>query len=360
MADVVFPESLRLTIIGGEKAQASSVTEWFRHAPCSIRLVNTYGPTEATVVSTIYEFSSEATWQNALIGRPLGNTEVYILDQFLQPVPVGVNGELYIGGDSLARGYLHQPELTAEKFISNPFASRPRGHLYKSGDQARYLSDGNIEFLGRLDQQIKIRGFRIELGEIEAVLMQHPAIREVVVIVREDVPGEKRLVAYPILHSGVNEPTTSELRNFVGKQMPEYMVPSAFVFLTEYPLTSNKKIDRKVLPEPDKNRPELEREFVAPRNEIEEGIARIFTNILKLEYIGIYDNFFDLGGHSLLATKVISRIRREFQIDLPLQALFMTPTVAGLSEAVDTMLWATQAQPTNPTLIAGNKDALEI
>lgn len=295
-------------------------------------LWNMYGPTETTVWSTLCKVQRGD--HEISIGRPIGNTQCYILDARLQPVPVGVPGDFYIGGDGLARGYLNRPELTAEKFIHHPFSDKPGARLYKTGDLAKYKADGRIHFLGRSDHQIKIRGFRVELGEIEAVLVQHPSIREIVVIVREDVPGDKRLVGYPILHSGEKEPTTSELRSYAREKLPEYMIPSAFVFLSEYPLTPNKKIDRKRLPAPDQNRPDLAHQYVAPRDEVEESITNIFASVLKLERVGIDDNFFELGGHSLLATQVISRIRHELQIELPIRTLFEAPSPEGLAQII--------------------------
>jgi len=295
-------------------------------------LWNMYGPTETTVWSTICQI--QPANPEITIGRPIGNTHCHILDAHLQPAPIGVPGDLYIGGEGLARGYLNRPELTTEKFISDPFSDKPEARLYKTGDLAKYRADGQIQYLGRSDNQIKIRGFRVELGEIEAVLAQHPAIREIVVIVREDTPGDKRLVGYPILHQEQDEPTTSELRDFAREELPEYMIPGAFVFLNEYPLTPNKKIDRKALPAPDQNRPELTHQYVAPRDELEEGVTRIFASVLKLERVGIYDNFFDLGGHSLLATQVVSHIRQDLHVELPLRSLFEAPSPAGLASVI--------------------------
>ena len=300
-------------------------------ARCS-SLWNMYGPTETTIWSTLRQILPDDT--EISIGKPIGNTQCYILDSRMQPVPIGVSGDLYIGGDGLARGYLNRPELTAEKFIPSPFSIQPGARLYKTGDLAKYKPNGDILYLGRGDNQIKIRGFRVELGEIEAVLVQHVAIREIVVIVREDHPGDKRLVGYPILKEGMQEPNSTELRAFAREQLPEYMIPSAFVFLEEYPLTPNKKIDRKGLPAPDQSRPDLGRQYVAPRDEVEEGVTNIFAGVLKLERVGIQDNFFDLGGHSLLATQVISRVRGDLHVDLPLRALFEALTPEELSKRI--------------------------
>lgn len=295
-------------------------------------LWNMYGPTETTIWSTICQVQKNDP--QISIGRPIGNTECYVLDPYLQPVPVGVTGELYIGGDGLARGYWNREGLTKEKFIPHPFCSATEARLYKTGDLVRYSSDGNLHYLGRADHQIKIRGFRVELGEIETVLSQHPAVRETVVIVREDSPGDKRLVGYLVLRDGQIPPSNSELISFTRKQLPDYMLPGAFVFLDHFPLTPNKKINRKALPVPDQTRPDLTDQYVAPRDEIEECITGIFASVLKLERVGIYDKFFELGGHSLLATQVISRIRQELEVDLPLQRLFESPTPEDLATAV--------------------------
>jgi amino acid adenylation domain-containing protein len=295
------------------------------------RLANNYGPTENTVVTTWSTVATPMTNDTPpSIGKPIANTKIYILDANLHPVPVGVPGELYIGGIGLARGYLRRPDLTAEKFIPHPFSHEPGARLYKTGDLARYLPDGNIEFLGRTDDQVKIRGFRIELGEIEAILGQHPAVMETVVMAREESPGDKRLVAY-VVPRQEGASTISELRSFAKEKLPEYMVPSTFVFLDRLPLTPNGKVDRKALPTPDQKRPKLEEVYVAPRNPVEEIIAEIWAEVLKVGKVGIHDNFFDLGGHSLLATQVMSRVREAFQLDLPLSRLFENPTVAGLA-----------------------------
>ncbi len=295
-------------------------------------LWNMYGPTETTIWSTMHPF--ERGDKNVSIGRPIGNTSCYILDGHLQSVPVGVSGELFIGGAGVARGYLNRPELTEEKFILDPFFGKPGARMYRTGDLVRYSPDGDMQFLGRIDHQVKICGFRVELGEIETILSQHPTVKQAVVIVREDVPGDKRLVGYLILGDGQEEISTSALRAFAQEHLPDYMLPSAFVFLDEFPLTPNKKIDRKALPAPDQTRPELDHEYVAPRDEVEEEITRIFATVLKLERVGIYDNFFNLGGHSLLATQVISRIRQELQVELPLRSLFEAPTTIELALVV--------------------------
>jgi acyl carrier protein len=264
------------------------------------------------------------------IGRPIANTQIYLLDSHLQPVPIGVPGELYIGGAGLARGYLNRPELTAQKFIPNPFSSEPSSRLYKTGDLARYLPDGNIEFIGRIDHQVKIRGFRIELGEIEAVLRQHPAVQETVVLDREDVPGDKRLVAYVVPHQE-QSPTSSELRHFLKEQLPEYMVPSAFVTLETLPLTPNGKVDRRALPNQEGLRPDLEPTYVAPQTEVERSIATVWQEVLHVENVGVHDNFFDLGGHSLLMVKIQTKLQEVVNRDVSMTELFKYPTINSLA-----------------------------
>jgi amino acid adenylation domain-containing protein len=299
---------------------------------------NLYGPTETTIWSTVYQLKRSSPVSQSLIepiGQPIANTQIYILNSHMQPVPIGVPGELYIGGAGLARGYFNRPDLTADKFIPHPFSTEPGARLYKTGDLARYLPDGNIEFLGRLDSQVKIRGFRIEVGEIEAVLRQHPTVRESVVSVREQAPTDKRLVAYVIAHPKLDPPTSGELRSFLKQRLPEYMVPYAFVTLEAFPLTPNGKIDRKALPAPDSSSIASASTFVAPRTPVEEMLAGLWAEVLGIEWVGIYDNFFELGGHSLLATQVISRVRNNFAVELPLRSLFEEPTLAGLSQRIE-------------------------
>jgi aspartate racemase len=298
------------------------------------QLINGYGPTENTTFTCCYPVKdSSRLGMSVPIGRPIANTQVYVLDRHMQPVPVGVPGELYIGGDGLAQGYLNQPELTAEKFVSNPFNGKAGARLYRAGDWVRWLPDGNIEFLGRIDNQVKIRGFRIELGEIESVLAGHPGVREAVVVLREDVPGDKRLVTYLTAKEG-EPPKVSELRGLLQAKLPEYMVPSAFVTLDRFPMTPNGKVDRKALSGRDLERPGLEKAFVAPRTPMEGALARIWCEILGLKQVGVHDNFFELGGHSLLATQVISRMRYSFEVDLPLRSLFESPTVEGMASSL--------------------------
>ncbi|MBD2040241.1 condensation domain-containing protein, partial [Microcoleus sp. FACHB-672] len=346
----------RAFIIGGEALLGKTLSYWRTQSP-QTRLINEYGPTESVVGCCIYEVPEDAKLSGAMpIGNPIANTQLYILDKHLQPVPVGLQGELYIGGAGLARGYLNRPDLTAEKFIANPFSNEPNSRLYKTGDLARYLPDGTIEYLGRIDNQVKIRGFRIELGEIEAALSQHPSVEEAVVIAREDEPGNQRLVAYVVadeayMDGQVSGIKSSELRSFLKEKLPDYMVPAVFVLLEALPLTPNGKVDRRALPAPDTAMGDLASTFISPRNPIEEVIAGIWTEVLYVERVGIHDNFFELGGHSLLATQVISRLREAFQIAIPLSWLFELPTVSSLSERIETALKSEQkfaAPPIHP------------
>jgi surfactin family lipopeptide synthetase A len=321
----------RAFIIGGEELRAEHLTFWHEHAP-DTELINEYGPTETVVGCCVYRVPRDTALQGTiLIGRPIHNTRLYILDVARQPVPIGVAGELYIGGDGVARGYLNRPELTAEKFIPDPFSTQPGARLYRTGDRARYLPDGNIEFLGRIDNQVKIRGYRIELGEIETVLNTHPAVRSTVVLAREDHLGNKRLVAYVVAHQNTSL-TSSELRAFLQRVLPEYMVPTVFVLLDALPLTPNGKIDRKALPAPQQGRLGFTEECVAPSTPLEEIIAAVWREVLRIERVGIHDNFFELGGHSLLATQVVARVTNTLQMDLSLRDLFAAPTVSMLAQ----------------------------
>jgi amino acid adenylation domain-containing protein len=339
---LALPPSLRLVIIGGEKALSERLKTWLECVEQRVRLVNNYGPTEATVGATIYDLSVGDTKLKELpIGRPIGNVQTYILDGNRQPVPIGVPGELYIGGASLARGYLNRPELTDERFIPNPFSDSPTERLYKTGDLVRYLSDGNIEYVGRIDDQVKVRGFRIELGEIEAALSQHLSLLSAAVALREDIPGQKSLVAYivPVQESA---PSVGELRGFLKQQLPDYMIPNAFVTLPALPITPNGKVDRRVLPAPDINSLIQTLEFVAPQTPTEELAASIWEKVLGIEQASVNDNFFELGGHSLLATQVVSQLNSSLGLHLPLSKLFELPTVASLSSYIDATLWTSE------------------
>jgi amino acid adenylation domain-containing protein len=339
--------TLRTMLTGGDRLNS------YPSNKLPFKFFNNYGPTENTVVTTSGQILSEASDSKfPPIGLPIANTQVYILDRYLQLLPIGVYGEIYIGGLSLARGYLNRPDLTSERFIANPFVANER--LYKTGDLGRYLPDGNIDFLGRIDHQVKIRGFRIELGEIETVLSQHPQVQQVVVIVREDHPGNKYLTAYIV--SATETLTSSELRQFLKEHLPEYMIPAAFVTLKALPLTPNGKVDRLVLPKPETINAELETAFVAPGTALEAKLAEIWCTVLHREQVGIYDNFFELGGHSLLITSVISRIREHFSIVLPLRSLFTAPTIAELSQVIIAHQLDAIAVDTLPPLVPQARD----
>ena len=313
--------ALRIMLTGGDKLGRNG---------CDLvpfKLINNYGPTENTVVTTSGEVGGNDNSMNMLpdIGRPIDNTQVYILDSHLEPVPIGVPGELHIGGAGLARSYLNRPSLTLCSFIPHPFSDEPGARLYKTGDRARYRSDGKIEFLGRIDNQVKIRGFRIELGEIEATLAGHIKVRQTVVMAREDQPGDKRLVAYIVPDQ--TAPDAGELRQFLKGKLPDYMVPTAFVMLETIPLTPNGKIDRRALPAPDINALGSEAGFIAPRNTTELQLSQIWSEVLNIPAVGARDNFFDLGGHSLLAVRLMGRIKQQFGTDLPLATLFTKGTI---------------------------------
>jgi amino acid adenylation domain-containing protein len=325
---------LRQVIFGGEALEVATLEPWFeRHDDRKPRLVNMYGITETTVHVTYRPIDRADTGRGGSpIGHRIPDLAVYLLDAHRQPVPIGVAGELYIGGAGVARGYLHRPELTAERFLADPFTARNGARMYKSGDLGRWLPDGSIEFIGRNDAQVKIRGFRIELGEIEAKLGQCEGVREAAVIAREDVPGDKRLVAYLVAADGVAL-QASELRAALLSQLPEYMVPQAFVVLEALPLTTNGKLDRKALPAPETSAL-ITREYEAPQGEIEEMLAAIWRELLRVEQVGRHDQFFELGGHSLLAVQLISRIRATFGVDVALRELFAQPSVQALAGTI--------------------------
>ncbi|PYP88164.1 MAG: non-ribosomal peptide synthetase, partial [Candidatus Angelobacter sp. Gp1-AA117] len=327
------PKTVRVINLAGEPLKRTLVERIFATTEASA-VCNLYGPSETTTYSTWVPMKRGESLAMH-IGRPIANTRVYILDGHREPVPVGVIGELYIGGAGVARGYLNRPELTAERFVADPFVGESEARMYRTGDLGRWLADGNIEFLGRNDFQVKIRGFRIELGEIEARLAEHPAVREAVVLAREDAAGEKRLVAY-YTASGIGEAEAAsvgeQLRAHLSAVVPDYMVPTAYVQLERIPLTPNGKIDRKSLPEPDKDI--REQEYVGPRNATEETLCRLWQEVLRRERVGIYENFFNIGGHSLLAVQVISRIRQAFTVEMPLSVLFAAPTVARMAEYI--------------------------
>ncbi|WGV24584.1 non-ribosomal peptide synthetase [Halotia branconii] len=321
-------QSLKNVFCGGEPLTGELQERFFAHL--NAELHNLYGPTETCIDATYWTCKQRLNQHTVPIGRPIANTQVYILDNQLQPVPVGVIGELHIGGAGLARGYLNRPELTAEKFIPNHLSNEAEARIYKTGDLARFLPDGSIEYCERIDHQVKIRGFRIELGEIEALLTQHPQVRLVAVIAREDEPGNPRLVAYIVTHSEQILPE-SELHQFLKEQLPEYMIPSAFVMLETLPLTPNGKLDRRALPAPKTSRSFLGKEYLQPRDTVELALTQIWSNILNVYPVGVQDNFFDLGGHSLLAVRLMAHIKQKFSQNLPLATLFQYPTIESLA-----------------------------
>ncbi|HEX6502553.1 MAG TPA: amino acid adenylation domain-containing protein [Terriglobales bacterium] len=326
----------RFLILGGEAASWDLVARVQQRGTCSV--INHYGPTEATVGCCTFSISENDVSAQAPatvpIGRPIANAQVYILDQHMHPVPVGVAGELCVGGVGIAKGYLHQPQQTAERFLPSPFSTAQEARLYRTGDLARFLPDGNIEFLGRIDQQVKIRGFRVEPAEIESVLKKRASVRQALVIAFANKTGDKRLVAY-VVSDKKSSQFTADLRSYLQERLPEYMVPSAIVGLDALPLTRNGKVDTAALPSPDEL--VVEHAVIAPRNAVEQGLVDIWRQVLRVDQVGVEDNFFDLGGHSLLATQVIARIRSTFHVQLPLRSLFDAPTVAGLAGQIATL-----------------------
>jgi amino acid adenylation domain-containing protein len=322
---------LRRVISSGEALTTDLQERFF--ARLGAELHNLYGPTEAAVDVTSWACRRGSSGPVVPIGRPIANIQIYLLDAHLEPVPVGVPGELHIGGVGLARGYLGRPDLTAERFIPDPFSAQPGSRLYKTGDLARYRPDGRIEFLRRVDQQVKVNGIRVETGEIEVALGRHPGVKEAVVLAREDTPGDQRLVAYVV---AVEPPAPSgpELRHFLKRELPEFMVPSSFVELPRLPWTPHGKVDRLALPAPDRTRPDLGHTVVAPRVPLEEALARIWTDVLGVERVSVHDDFFELGGHSLLAIRIVSRIREALGVELPLRRIFETPTIAEVAAAI--------------------------
>ncbi|MBE9058098.1 non-ribosomal peptide synthetase [Sphaerospermopsis sp. LEGE 08334] len=353
------PQSLRLLTVGGDTLLPETVAMWQKFVGDRITCLNAYGPTEASVTAIVYDvqnYQPEKT-NTVLIGRPVANTEIYILDSNLQPVPIGVKGELYIGGERLARGYLNRPELTQEKFIAHPF-NHPKSQiqnpkLYKTGDLARYLPDGNIEFIGRIDDVVKIRGFRVALGEIESLLVQHPDVICQVVMLREDQPGHKQLVAYVV--SDNPSLTQNELQSFLKQKLPNYMIPTAFVMMEALPVTTNGKVDRRALPAPSQ---EIDlTNFVLPTTHTQKLIADIWSSVLGTTQLGIHNNFFDMGGNSLRAMQVMSLLRETLQIDLPLRYLFENPTVAELAAGlVETLYTTSLATNQTDTITTSNLD----
>ena len=325
-------QSLKRVICSGEALKPELQARFFSRLGCELH--NLYGPTEASIDVTSWRCGPDSTGGSVPIGRPITNTRIYILDRDLNPAPVGVPGELYIGGVGLARGYWRRPELTKEKFIADPFSNSPGARLYKTGDLARFRPDGNIEYLGRLDSQVKIRGQRIELGEIESTIASHPEVQDSAVTLREDTPGESRLVAY-VVPKANKKVSASELRRFLAKRLPEAMLPAAFVWLERMPLNANGKLDRRALAPPEHSRPEMESHYVAPRTPFEERITGIWSEVLKIDGIGIHDNFFELGGDSIAAMQTVSRMKMA-GLGITTRQLFQHPTVAQLAEICST------------------------
>jgi amino acid adenylation domain-containing protein len=327
--------ALRTLLTGGEKLHQ------YPDARLPFELVNNYGPTEDTVVTTSGpvppQDGQDLVERAPSIGRPIANTQIYLLTPDLQPVPPGVAGELCIGGDGLARGYLNRPGRTAQAFIPNPFSQSQGARLYRTGDLARYLGDGSLEFLERTDHQVKIRGFRIELGEIETVLRQHPAVQEAVVLAWEDQPGDKYLTAY-VVPSDDSVPSTYELQTFLKTRLPEYMVPPNVVTLHALPLTPDDKVDRRALPAPARLSLETGTDFGPPQTLTEEVVAEIWTSVLNVDQVSIHDDFFALGGHSLVATRILSRLRETIEVEIPLRDFFDNPTVAQLAAIIEDAL----------------------
>ncbi|HVR99644.1 MAG TPA: non-ribosomal peptide synthase/polyketide synthase, partial [Thermoanaerobaculia bacterium] len=333
LAQQVAPESVagwtRVLVVGGEALQGEGLAFWREHAP-ETRIFNEYGPTETVVGCSVYEVSMPLAGPLP-IGRPIAGARLYVSDRGFRPMPLGVAGELFIGGEGVTRGYRGDPSRTAERFLPDPFSAEPGARLYRSGDLARWRTDGTLEFLGRRDHQVKLRGFRIEPGEIEAALLDCPGVRECVVVAREDVPGVRLLVVYV---TGEGLPDPGELRTYLARRLPEYMVPSVFVVLASLPLTPNGKVDRRALPAPERVRPAVGESLQAASGPVEELLAGIWSEVLGLDRVGLHDDFFALGGHSLLATQVMSRLRSVLGVELPLRRLFEAPTISGLAGVV--------------------------
>ncbi len=330
----LIPENrLRLVIVGGDVLHTETLEKWFQTPLKNVRLINAYGPTEATITATTYDIPANFKRWRVPIGRPRANRSVYILDKYGNPAPPLIPGELHIGGNLLAKGYLNRPELTQERFIGNPLFEGSSERLYKTGDRVRFLSDGNLNFMGRIDFQVKIRGFRIELGEIENILLRMPPIKDAVVKAFDTEHRDKVLVAY-ITSPNKEAPDAQSIRSFLEEHLPDYMIPAVFVPLDEMPMDPSGKINRHALPAPDLSTAQVSTEYVAPRTQSEEFLVDIVKEILHIDRVGIRDSFFDLGGHSMMATQVVSRIREEFDVEISLRTLFEHPTVEGISQAI--------------------------
>jgi amino acid adenylation domain-containing protein len=327
-------QNLRHVVCSGEELSATLQRKCFECLP-QVELSNLYGPTEAAVDVTAWECRAQDRLSRVPIGRPISNIQMYLLDSYRQPVPVGVAGEIYIAGVGVGRGYWNRPELTAERFVSDPYTADPQARMYKTGDLGRWRADGAIEYLGRNDHQVKVRGFRIELEEIESQLVRHAQVKEAVVIAREDLSGEKRLVAYVVPNDATETgfPAVDNLRACLKEALPEHMVPSAFVVMESLPLTANGKLDRRALPAPEQAA-YVTREYEAPQGEVEGVLAAIWQKLLRVPRVGRKDNFFELGGHSLLATRVMTHISQELEVEIKLRAIFDEPTVEALGNLV--------------------------
>ncbi len=347
------PPGTRVVNLAGETLQGELVERIFAHS-CVEQVCNLYGPSETTTYSTWIAMSRQDGFIKS-IGRPIANTRIYILDRHRQPVPIGVAGEIFIGGDGVARGYLNRPELTAARFLKDPFSDAPQARMYMTGDLGRWRADGMIEYLGRNDHQVKIRGFRVELGEIEAQVMRHERVKQAVVIAREDAPGEKRLVAYVVAANEIDPPEGDDLREHLKADLPAYMVPSGFVVLKSLPLTPNGKLDRNALPAPELRDCHASREYVAPQGEVEEILAGIWHELLKVEQVGRHDNFFELGGHSLLIVRMMARLR-QLGLSTDVRRVFDNPTLADLASMLTGH--ADERIPVPPNLIPAGCDMI--
>jgi len=330
-------ENLKWLLLTGEALPPPLCREWLQRYE-GVRLLNAYGPTECSDDVTHYEIAEAPAEELARmpIGAGVANTQLYVVDRFQQLAPAGVFGELVVGGDGVGRGYLNDAGRTAEVFIPDGYGARPGARLYRTGDIVRWLDGAVLEYIRRVDHQVKVRGNRIELGEIEAALSKHPAVRDNVVETRTDEDGSRFVVAYVVLDDEVTS-DLNELRGYLKEQLPDYMVPSVFMPLARLPLTANGKIDRRALPAPSREALVRVREYVAPRDEVEAEVAQIWSEVLGIEKAGVTDDFFELGGHSLLATQVVSRIRKSFEIEVPLRMLFEQTTIATLSTAIAQM-----------------------
>jgi amino acid adenylation domain-containing protein len=334
--------ALRYLIFGGEELQMSSLRPWFeRHGDQHPRLVNMYGITETTVHVTYRPLSKADTAAGSVIGRPIPDLEIYLLDSQLRLVPDGTPGEIFVGGAGVGRGYLHRPELTKQRFIDNPFSGKPASKLYRSGDLARWLPGGDLEYLGRIDTQVKIRGYRVELNEIVAALNTHPAVQASAVVARKDGTANQRLLAYVLIRQDKAPPAAGELRNLLRARLPDYMVPAVFLHLRDLPLTPNGKLDRDALPPPDGNNILPDDNYVSPCTVVEEKLLLLVAELLGIDRVGINDNFFLIGGHSLFGTRLIARIRETFGVDLPLRSIFESPTPAQLAQQIETLMVST-------------------